>query len=251
MRYRQAASVVKKFDQLLVSCKYETASEQAALRVAVPNSLSSLFVSWIAQFGAMTAHRDVTVEVQSYSDNAPPDVTQFDLYVCKRTLPNIRVIAHLLGSIERVIVASPDFLKTQRPVCVPEDLSDRQLIGERNGRVLMLGNGQSVAIWVNCSVRVSEASALVAPALAGAGYAVGAPLWQVEKYLERGELSLVLPQWRIASCNVWILRSPNGKKAAQQRLLTWLMEQWGKVPGVLRSARQSSLNTNNLFAESI
>lgn len=42
----------------------------------------------------------------------------------------------------------------------------------------MLGKDESAAIWVEPTMRMNNAGALAA-VLAGAGYAVGVPLWQI------------------------------------------------------------------------
>lgn len=64
-------------------------------------------------------------------------------------------------------------------------------ISASSGRTLMLGKDESVAIWVEQTMRVNNAGALAA-ALAGAGYAVGVPLWQISSHLKTGKLELVL-----------------------------------------------------------
>lgn len=76
---------------------------------------------------------------------------------------------------------------------VPEDLQKRPIIAERSGRTLMLGKDESVAIWVEPTMKVNNAGALAAAALAGAGYAVGVPLWQISSHLKPANWNLF---WR-------------------------------------------------------
>lgn len=82
-------------------------------------------------------------------------------------------------------------------------------ISASSGRTLMLGKDESVAIWVEQTMRVNNAGALAAAALVGAGYAVGVPLWQISSHLKTGKLELVLENWRIAARPVWLLKHPH------------------------------------------
>ena len=56
----------------------------------------------------------------------------------------------------------------------------------------MLGKDESADIWVEPTMRENNAGALAA-ALAGAGYAVGVPLWQISSHLKTANWNLF---WR-------------------------------------------------------
>ena len=136
------------------------------------------------------------------------------------------------------VAVAPDFLKTQSAVRVPEDLQKRPIIAERSGRTLMLGKDESAAIWVEPTMRVNNAGALAA-ALAGAGYAVGVPLWQISSHLKTGKLELVLEIWRIAARPVWLLKHPHTEHNTHiRRLEQYLIECWAQTEG-LEAARRT------------
>ena len=131
----------------------------------------------------------------------------------------------------QTVAVAPDFLKTQSAVRVPEDLQKRPIIAERSGRTLMLGKDESAAIWVEPTMRVNNAGALAA-ALAGAGYAVGVPLWQISSHLKTGKLELVLENWRIAARPVWLLKHPHTEHNTHiRRLEQYLIECWAQTEG--------------------
>lgn len=139
----------------------------------------------------------------------------------------------------QTVAVAPDFLKTQSAVRVPEDLQKRPIIAERSGRTLMLGKDESVAIWVEPTMRVNNAGALAAAALAGAGYAVGVPLWQISSLLKTGRLTLVLEDWRIAARPVWLLKHPHTEHNTHiRRLEQYLIECWAQTEG-LDAARRT------------
>lgn len=138
----------------------------------------------------------------------------------------------------QTVAVAPDFLKTQSAVRVPEDLQKRPIIAERSGRTLMLGKDESAAIWVEPTMRVNNAGALAA-ALAGAGYAVGVPLWQISSHLKTGKLELVLENWRIAERPVWLLKHPHTEHNTHiRRLEQYLIECWAQTEG-LDAARRT------------
>ena len=138
----------------------------------------------------------------------------------------------------QTVAVAPDFLKTQSAVRVPEDLQKRPIIAERSGRTLMLGKDESVAIWVEQTMRVNNSGALAA-ALAGAGYAVGVPLWQISSHLKTGKLELVLENWRIAARPVWLLKHPHTEHNTHiRRLEQYLIECWAQTEG-LDAARRT------------
>lgn len=138
----------------------------------------------------------------------------------------------------QTVAVAPDFLKTQSAVRVPEDLQKRPIIAERSGRTLMLGKDESADIWVEPTMRENNAGALAA-ALAGAGYAVGVPLWQISSHLKTGKLELVLENWRIAARPVWLLKHPHTEHNTHiRRLEQYLIECWAQTEG-LDAARRT------------
>lgn len=236
-RYKEAIAVIQAFDRVLQSTSKKGVGTE--LRLAVPASLAELFVQWTARFGSLPASQGLTVMVEQYADTMPVDMIGYDLFVCEDVLPNARVLATALGFVQRGIAVAPDFLKTQSAVRVPEDLQKRPIIAERSGRTLMLGKDESVAIWVEPTMRVNNAGALAAAALAGAGYAVGVPLWQISSLLKTGRLTLVLEDWRIAARPVWLLKHPHTEHNTHIRCLEqYLIECWAQTEG-LDAARRT------------
>lgn len=232
MRYKQARNLLNSYEALFDSAGSGKRTE--VIRMAVPSSMISLFVRWVAEFGTIAEGRNISIEVEQYSDSVVPDVMGFDYFICKDILPNVRVLAVQLGYMRNTIIASPEFLKTQPEIQTPEDLENKPLVAEKKGRVLMEGNGQSVSIWVDPVVRVNNASSLAEPAIAGLGYAVGVPYWQIQEALEQSKLQIVLPQWHIALSPVWLLHRPKRKFSKEERrLVQFLKDQWGKTPGLV------------------
>lgn len=232
MRYRQARRLLASYDELL-SVSSGMLRKSEIIRMAVPSSMISLFVRWVAEFGALAESSGISVEIEQYSTLIVPDAMGYDYFICKDVLPNIRVVAMQLGFMRNVIVAAPNFLKKQKPVRLPEELEGRQLVAEKTGRVLMEGKGQSIAIWVDPVVRVNDASSLAAPAVAGLGYAVGVPYWLVEDELKTGKLEIVLPDWQIASVPVWLLERPKRKASVKERrLVQYLKDRWSTTAGL-------------------
>ena len=150
------------------------------------------------------------------------------------------MIAKQLVSLERAVVASSEFLKSEKAIRVPEDLEGRRLIAGRRGRCVMIGKQESCAIWIEPAVRVKGASNLVAAVQTDTGYAVGVPLWQIQNELKAGILTDVLPDWRLALRPVWLLRHPESRNDSDVRSLIYYFEEcWAKTSGLL-SCRSDS-----------
>lgn len=231
MRYREAKELLKQADDICTANKKKT---KETIRTAVPLSLSPLFSQWAAAFATTQAGKKSIVDIEPYSSLAPLDMVEFDCYVCEDSLPNVRMIAKQLGALERAVVASSEFLKTEKPIRVPEDLEGRRLIASRSGRCLMIGKQESCAIWIDPAVRVKGASSLVAAAQTDTGYAVGVPLWQIQHELKAGVLTDVLPSWKLALRPVWLLRRPESSNEPDVRSLVRFFEEcWAKTPGLI------------------
>ena len=233
MRYREAKEVIKQADDI---CSANRKKTRETIRMAVPLSLSPLFSQWAAAFATTQSGKKCVVDIEPYSSLAPLDMIDFNCYVYEDSLPNVRLIAKRLGALERAIVASSEFLKTEKPIRVPEDLEGRRLIASRSGRCLMIGKQESCAIWIDPAVRVKGSSSLVAAAQTDTGYAVGVPLWQIQQELKTGVLTDVLPGWKLALRPVWLLRKPESNNESDVRSLVHFFEEcWAKTPGLIAS----------------
>lgn len=138
------------------------------------------------------------VDVAVRAGSPPPDSTAF--------------VAHAIFSMERVLVASPGWLKRHGTPREPEQLSrhDSLIQVTPAGTVvpwflgLQGGREGSRAIEVRGRFRCNAPSALRDLALDGAGVAL-LPDWLVADDIERGKLRRVLPEWSSSPITAWLI----------------------------------------------
>jgi DNA-binding transcriptional LysR family regulator len=150
------------------------------------------------------------VDVAVRAGSPPPDSTAF--------------VAHAIFAMQRVLVASPRWLKRHGTPREPEQLTrhDSLIQVTPAGTVVpwFLGEGEghenSRAIDVHGRLRSNAPSALRDLALAGAGVAF-LPDWLVAPDIERGALRRVLPRWSSTPITAWLIHSSELRGAPRIR----------------------------------
>ncbi len=245
-RYRMAISVVHDFERLLSGFSRPQHEAPNTIHIAAPVSLSGLFVKWIASFKSFPNNQNLHIDLVEYTGEPLQDLNLFDVFICEKELPRVRVLAEQLGYVKRAIVASSDFLKSEPALNIPEDLIGRSLIAEKSERVLMLARGentettgshekyfQSIALPIEPTIKVNSPVALAETVRTGIGYAIGVPVWQISDQLSNGELVQVLPRWSIAANPVWLMRPSSGSSDEKLKsLCRFFRECWGHTQGL-------------------
>lgn len=117
-----------------------------------------------------------------------------------------------LNRVERLLVASPDYVSSKAPLGHPRELEEWDWIGfeQRSDQiVLTLATGQTASVVGKAKITVDSADALFEFAVRGLGVSV-IPEHLARRGFERGELVHVLPQWSLqplAYYPVWPDRS--------------------------------------------
>lgn len=126
----------------------------------------------------------------------------FDVAVRAGQLADSALIARRLGSIQRVVVASPRYLQAHGVPRRPAELAQHACLvfsGGREGNSWVLqSGGRSLTVAVSARMSVNDFDLLQAAALAGAGVAMLGLHTCVED-LAAGRLQRVLPGWNSPS----------------------------------------------------
>jgi DNA-binding transcriptional LysR family regulator len=108
--------------------------------------------------------------------------------------------ARLIGRTQRMVVASPFYLKAQGTPKIPADLAAHAAIvgpaGTSAGTWFFQKGGKSVSARISTRLTVSANEAAIAAAVAGIGVATTA-LWGCRAELDSGSLIRVLPDWKM------------------------------------------------------
>lgn len=144
-----------------------------------------------------------------------------------------------LGESERMLVASPEWLRRNGPVRRPEDL--RQLEGVRMSRVhgsdrlvLQSAKGRNHTVSFHGRLTVDHGLAARDAFLAGRGYGP-AHRWLVEDCLWDGRLEHILPDYTLSPVPLSMLIAPERTNLTRVRLcVDFLAEGLRQVPGISR-----------------
>lgn len=184
------------------------AGPHGLLRVTTPLSVSFL-APLVSRF--MEKYPDVQVELLC-TDRAVDLMEEgFDVAVRAGHLPDSSLMARRLGDIERLVVASPEYLQARGAPKTPSDLTKHECLffgKSLEGNVWTLhAGGRSVDVKVSGRLAVNEPDMLRAVTATGVGVAL-IPGQQCLEDLASGKLQRVLPDWSSAGAPVHALYPP-------------------------------------------
>jgi DNA-binding transcriptional LysR family regulator len=135
--------------------------------------------------------------------------------------------ARLIGRTQRLVAASPAYLKARGTPRTPADLGAHAAIvgpaGTSAGTWSFQKDGQSVSVRINNRLTVSVNEAAVAAAVAGIGIVTTA-LWGCRAELASGALTRLLPDWKMGDVEVHGMFTPGRlPKPAARALVEYLM----------------------------
>lgn len=168
------------------------------IRVATPLTFGrSLLSPILPKFFEMYPAIHLTLEVTNRV--VDPIEENFDVVIRLGPLPDSQLIAKLLATIRFSACASPAYLKSQKPVNRPEDLSALDVIESFSGTGQAIWaftrQGDEVQIPVHGKLDVNDPIVRRDAAIAGLGVSL-VPSWLAKSAIEKGLLVPVLPSWQ-------------------------------------------------------
>lgn len=169
------------------------------------------------------ARRYPEVQVQLQLTVNPPPLTDDAFDVCIRfgEPPDARVIARRIAANRRLICAAPSYLALRGAPKVPNDLTQHNCIGIRQGDeaygIWHLTSGQrSETVKVRGALSTNDGEIAVNWALAGHGLLMRAE-WDISKYLQTGRLRQVLENWQTPAADIHAVYPQSLHTAARVR----------------------------------
>ncbi|MBJ6763573.1 LysR family transcriptional regulator [Myxococcaceae bacterium JPH2] len=225
--YEHCERVVAEAEAAELAVTRMQAGPQGLLRVTTP-----LTFSFIAPLVQTFLKRYPDVQLELLCTDRAVDLMEegFDLAVRAGKLADSSLMARRLGDIERVAVASPEYLKARGTPRTPADLTkhDCLIFGTTlEGNVWTLhAGGRSVDVKVSGRLVVNEPDMLRAVTMAGAGIALLPSLHSAED-LTSGRLQRVLPDWSSAGAPVHAVYPPTRHHVPKvMAFVEFLREQW-------------------------
>ena len=167
------------------------------------------------------------VEVQLQLSVNPPALTDdaFDICIRFGAPPDSRVIARRIAGNRRLLCAAPAYLAKHGMPKVPNDLTQHNCIGIRQGEEaygvwrLSSGRGRNAsveAVKTRGNLATNDGEIAVNWALDGHGILMRAE-WDIERYLRNGRLVQVLPQYHTPDADIHAVYPQRHQLAARVR----------------------------------
>jgi DNA-binding transcriptional LysR family regulator len=192
-----------------------TGELRGLLRVAMSSSMATRTV--LPRLALFTAPHPA-LRVQIVLTDERQDLVTGSIDVAVRIGPLVDstgAVARKIGVVQRVLVASPDYLKRAGTPRKPADLQSHALIVGLAARTqdawTFQKSGRTTSVRVEGQLMVDGNDAVIASAVAGLGIASSGRLGFRDD-LERGTLVQVLPQWQMGSADIHVIL-PGGRAA--------------------------------------
>ncbi|MGP8308611.1 LysR family transcriptional regulator [Vibrio sp. YIC-376] len=157
----------------------------------------------------MQMHPKVHIDMDLQDTVSDLTEQRVDLAIRIASNPDPSLIGKPIAVCESVLVASPDYLTKHKLISHPRDLTDHDCLGYKNfeRRVWHLSQEERFeSVSIHCRLTCNEATALLHGTLHGMGVAL-LPTYLTTKYVNSGQLELVLPDWKPSQLNIYALYS--------------------------------------------
>jgi DNA-binding transcriptional LysR family regulator len=183
---------------------------RGSLRVALPASFGVREIVPVMP-GFLARHPALNVSLLMSDQRQDTIKEGVDVALRLGELADSSATARLIGRTQRLIAASPTYLKARGTPETPADLAAHAAIvgpaGTTAGTWSFQKDGQSVSVRINSRLTVSFNEAAVAAAVAGIGIVTTA-LWGCRAELASGSLIQLLPDWKMGEVEVHGMFSP-------------------------------------------
>jgi DNA-binding transcriptional LysR family regulator len=121
------------------------------------------------------------------------------------SLPDSAGTARLIGTMHRVVAASPAYLERHGTPALPEDIATHRIVGGPAGAHVSSWqferDGQTASVDVQPHVSTNDTAGALAAAVSGLGI-VSTTSWACRSQVEDGTLVHLLPDWKMAELPV-------------------------------------------------
>ena len=229
--YEGLRQIVDNLDALEANVAGRGEVPHGILRVTAPLEFGARFVVPVLDEVAQSAP-ELEVDIQLGSGFVDLDAAGIDVAIRIGTLRDSALRARRLGSVPRVLVTSPDYLKAHGLPKSHQDLANHAFIGyRRSGPVFRTSfklEGRSVDVELPIPFTVNSMAAIVELVRQGRGLHFG-PLWAFDEFIQSGELVRILPDYELPSYPLHAVYTPRTFVPAKIRVfIDAMVEHIGK-----------------------
>ena len=182
----------------------ETGELRGVLRLAMPSTMAIRVI--MPRLSAFTELHPL-LKLDIMLDDRWQDMIReaVDVGIRVGNLPDASGTAKLIGTMQRVVVASPAYLERFGTPSVPEDLAAHRVVGGPAGAHVtswqFTREGQTESIDLESHVSTNDTAGALAAAVAGLGI-VSTTSWACQSEIEAGGLVRLLPEWKMSALPV-------------------------------------------------
>lgn len=240
--YERALRLLTDLDDMDAEARRVRAQPRGRLRVDIGSSLANLaLIPALPDFQARYPDIDLRLGV---SDRPADMVSEgIDCVIRGGDIGESSLIARKLCELDVLVCAHRSYLERHGVPAHPADLQDRHRVvgyfSSLTGKPFNLvfeRDGERLEVQPARTLSVNESTAHLTALVCGLG--IGQNFrFQVQPYLERGELVHVLPEWRQARHPLYAMYPQNRHMNAKVRVfIDWAVETFGALDG--RTPRQ-------------
>jgi len=182
----------------------ETGELRGVLRLAMPSTMAiSVIMPRLSAFTEL--HPLLRLDIML--DDRWQDMIReaVDVGIRVGSLPDSAGTARLIGTMHRVVVASPAYLERHGTPVLPDEITTHRIVGGPAGAHgsswQFARDGQTTSIDLQSHVSTNDTAGALAAAVAGLGI-VSTTSWACRSAVERGALVQLLPDWKMADLPV-------------------------------------------------
>lgn len=227
--YERAIRLLNELEETEAALNQATATAKGRLRVDVPTPLGRLvIIPALPDF--LKKYPEIQLEIGC--DDRPIDLLEegVDCVIRIGNLLDSSLVARRVGTMQFLLVASPDYLKIYGTPQTPDDLQRHQAVhffSSKTGKVrnfILQQDGVEQEIPTIRKLAINNGDAIVAAALAGIGICQ-LPTFMVQGYLNDGKLEKVLDDYGVGSLPINALYPQNRHLSSKVRaFIEWVAE---------------------------
>lgn len=231
--HADARLVLEQYDAAVGAVQGMQGRPAGQLRINAPVALGQYRINAMVQ-RFLSAHPGIDIEL--ILNDRFADLVEEGVDVAFRlggTLPPDAVGRHL-ATVERFLVASPDYCARRGVPALPADLSTHDMVRfawTPGNSIDLLRGEERVRLAVSGRFRANNALAIREALALGSGIGI-CPDWLVRDLLDSGALVRVLPEWSAPSQDLYLLTPSRRYQPLRTRMFVdFAVSQFAALPG--------------------
>ena len=193
-----AIAVLESIESARAAIGVGSQTPQGTLRITAPASFGRMHII-PALKSFLNNYPDLTIDLKLSDTIVDMVEGGFDIAIRNAKLPDSSLIATRLAKDERIVCASPDYIKKHGMPTVPSDLKNHQCVnlGQFDDWHFKTENGDINKIKTHGALRVDNGESMRDASLDGLGLCI-CSVWCAYKELQSGQLIQVLEDYPLA-----------------------------------------------------